>query len=288
MTRMLDLTLLRTFVAVADQGSMTTAANMLHLTQGAVSQHVRRLEDYFGASLFERVRGGLLLTVEGERLLGKARTMLMLNEEIWRDVAGSVLTGRLRLGAPADLIGASLTPALKAFSAAYPQVELSLVCAASPDLKMAMDNGEVDIAVIEERVGQETGECLAMDRLVWVGARGGQAHSRRPLPVSMVERVCAFRSVVFEALQASGLRWQSKFETSSNEATLAAVRADLAVSAWLTATVPPDLAILSDAGLPELASFSVTLHIGGKSSPPAAREMANAIRSTCFQFRLAS
>lgn len=62
MMHMLDLVLIRTFVMVADRSSMTAAANALNLTQGAVSQHVRRLEDQLGSALFERSRGGLLLT----------------------------------------------------------------------------------------------------------------------------------------------------------------------------------------------------------------------------------
>lgn len=287
MMHMLDLVLIRTFVMVADRSSMTAAANALNLTQGAVSQHVRRLEDQLGSALFERSRGGLLLTSLGERLLGRARSMLALNDEIWREIVGTTIRGRLRLGVPADLIGTSVAPALKAFAENHPQVELSLVCASSSDLTAAIGSGELDLAVIEERRGSETGETLAVDRLVWVGAKGGRACRQRPLPVSMVERVCVFRSVVFEALEKSGLPWRSSFETGSNEATLTAVRADMAVSAWLVSTVPSDLIILTDAGLPELASFSITLHFSGQTVSPATIEMARAIRENCFRYRLA-
>ena len=59
MARNLDVSLVRTFVAVAERASMTAAANALHLTQGAVSQQVKRLEDALGRSLFERDRRGL-------------------------------------------------------------------------------------------------------------------------------------------------------------------------------------------------------------------------------------
>ena len=69
----LDTALIRSFVTVAETSSMTAAANALHLTQGAVSQQIKRLENAFGCALFERDRRGLTLTNAGERLLGKAR-----------------------------------------------------------------------------------------------------------------------------------------------------------------------------------------------------------------------
>ncbi|GBQ36019.1 LysR family transcriptional regulator [Gluconacetobacter azotocaptans] len=288
MARTLDLALIRTFVTVADHDSMTIAANALHLTQGAVSQHVRRLEDQLGGALFERTRGGLILTVLGERLLGKARYLLALNDDIWEDLEGHAIKGKLRLGVPPDLIGTSIAPALKAFSDAHPHVELSLVCSASPELKVALAKGELDLAVIEEPAGHETGECLTVDRLVWVGARGGQAYRRRPLPISMVARTCAFRPVILEALRKSGLTWRSAFEAGSIEATATTVRADLAVTAWLSSTIPADLTILSDAGLPDLSSFAITLHLSAKSISSAATEMARALRATFSQFRQAA
>ena len=76
MPRNLDTSLLRAFVAVAETAGMTSAANVLHLTQAAVSQQIKRLEETFGCELFERDRKGLRLTAAGERLLGRAKRML--------------------------------------------------------------------------------------------------------------------------------------------------------------------------------------------------------------------
>ncbi len=288
MARTLDLTLIRTFVTVADHGSMTIAANALHLTQGAVSQHVRRLEDQLGGALFKRTRGGLVLAALGERLLGKARHLLALNDEICADLGGQAITGKLRLGVPPDLIGTSITPALKKFSEAHPRVELSLVCSASPELKTALAKGELDLAIIEEPAGHETGECLTVDRLTWVGAPAGQAYRRRPLPISMVAHTCAFRPAVLEALRRSGLTWRSAFEAGSIEATATTVRADLAVTVWLSSTIPGDLMPLHDAGLPDLSPFAITLHLSARSTSPAATEMARALRATFSQLRQAT
>ncbi|MES0091424.1 LysR family transcriptional regulator [Mesorhizobium sp. M0030] len=279
MIRNLDTALIRTFVTVADKASMTAAANALHLTQGAVSQQIKRLEEALGCSLFERDRRGLRLTRPGERLFGKGKRLLGLNDEIWAEMAGTEVAGQVRLGVPYDLVGTLLAPVLKAYAETYPQVEISLLCAASPDLAAALAAGTIDLAVIEERVGPSAGECLAIDRLVWVGAKGGVARAKRPLPVSIVADTCAFRPVVLSALNEHGLEWRTVFENGNIDATTATVRSDLAVTAWLASTVPADLDILAfDAGLPPLPNFSINLHLPRFGAAPAAQEFARYIR----------
>lgn len=279
MIRNLDTALIRTFVTVAEKASMTAAANALNLTQGAVSQQVKRLEDVLGCNLFERDRRGLRLTRSGERLFGKGKRLLALNDEIWAEMAGSAVTGKVRLGVPYDLVGTLLAPVLKAYAEAYPQVEISLHCAASPELAAALAAGTIDLAVIEERVGPSAGECLAVDRLVWVGARGGVAHRKRPLPVSMVADTCAFRPAVLSVLNEHGLEWRTVFENGNIDATTATVRFDLAVTTWLASTVPTDLDILpSGPDLPALPNFAINLHLPKLAVAPAALEFARYIR----------
>ncbi len=277
MKRNLDVGLLRTFAAVADRHSMTAAADALHLTQGAVSQRIARLEDFAGGPLLDRDRRGLPLTPSGERLLGKARRLLALNDEIWTDINGGAVDGPVRLGVPPDLVASCLGPVLKTFAEAHPQVELSLTVGASSELTDGLAAGRLDLAVIEEPVAVASGECLMVDRLVWVGAKGGTAFARTPLPLSMVAERCAFRPAVTAAL--SGRRTRIVFETGGLDATLAAVRMDLAISAWLAATIPPDLAVLPpEAGLPDLPVFAVTLHGPDRPASLASAELARHVR----------
>ncbi|KGT86085.1 LysR family transcriptional regulator [Erwinia typographi] len=278
MIRNLDITLLRTFVAVADHGSMTVGGNALHLTQSAVSQQIARLEALSGV-LFFREKRILRLTPGGERLLGKARHLITLNDELWAEMTEGPLEGVIRLGAPYDLVGAWLPPALKNFAAAHSQVDLQLICMSSPELLAATAAGTLDLALVEEPPGKSAGECLSVDRLVWVGAKGGAAFLKRPLPVSMVAETCAFRSVVLQALRKKETTWQTLFESGSIDATLAMVRSDLAVSVLLASTIPGDLTILPfDENLPELPLFSVNLyHVKGQRSR-ASNELAQQLR----------
>ena len=76
---LLDIDQLRTFVAIADTGSFTRAAEIVHKTQSAVSMQMKRLEDRVGKAIFERDGRLSKLTDEGERLLDYARRIVRLN-----------------------------------------------------------------------------------------------------------------------------------------------------------------------------------------------------------------
>lgn len=280
MTRNLDLDLIRTFVAVADSGSMTVAANLLHMTQGAVSQQIKRLEDLLDCLLFVRKARKLDLSREGEQFLVKARRLLKLNDEIWNDMTAQPLRGALRVGVPYDLV-TPLVPAMKAFAEAHPHVDVSLVCAASPRLSEAVDDGQVDVSLIEYLADEAVGEVVRVEPLVWVAGRGSDAWQKRPLPLSMVDERCAFRPVVLGALADAGIAWRTVFESGNIEATAATVRAGLAITAWLVSTVPADLETLAPhaVGLPVLPPFAICLRLPA-SVEPAALEFARYVRES--------
>ncbi|MEM5447885.1 LysR substrate-binding domain-containing protein [Paraburkholderia guartelaensis] len=280
MSRNLDLDLIRTFVAVADSGSMTVAANLLHMTQGAVSQQVKRLEDVLDCLLFVRKTRKLELSRHGESFLVKARQLLQLNDEIWADMTGRSLRGSLRVGVPYDLV-TPLAPAMKAFADAHPQVEISLVCAASPELSEAVHSGRVDISLVEYVESEAEGEVVRIEPLVWVKGRGSDAWQKRPLPLSMVDERCAFRPVVLGALAEEGIAWRTVFESGNIEATAATVRAGLAITTWLASTVPADLETLAPqaTGLPALPPFAICLRLPA-TVQPAAQEFARHVRES--------
>ncbi|NWC95209.1 MULTISPECIES: LysR family transcriptional regulator [unclassified Pseudomonas] len=274
----LDLVLLRSFVVVAEQRSMTVAAQHLHVSQGAVSQQIRRLEEVLGGTLFVRDRRGMRLAPLGERLFTKAQQMLALNQQIWADVKGSALQGRVRLGVPYDLAGEWIAPILKAFVEANGQVDLSLTCGSSLELKTGVGNGSLDLAIIEEAAAGASGECLSIDRLVWVGAKGGTAFLNTPLAISLVAETCAFRESVITALQGQDRQWKMVFDNGNLETTRAMVGSDLAVSVWLKSAVPPGLDVVpAQAQLPELPPFAISLLRSKGTASAAAVELVRHI-----------
>lgn len=277
MPRNLDVGLLRTLIAVADCGSMSTAASRLHMTQGAISQRIKRLETATGQVLMQRDQLGARLTPAGERLLASARQLVDLNDAILATLTPA-LSGRVRLGVPHDLIGTHLPPMLHQFAQRHPDIDVALVAGSSTELRRAWEAHKVDLALIEEPAGAHVGpgELLSLEQPVWVGAAGGRAWSRRPLPVCLVSDTCVFRQPVDAALRQAGIAARTVIDYASMEATTATVQADLAVSAWLASTVPATLDILgNDSGLPPLPPYAIMLLAG---DAPATQAMAACLR----------
>ncbi|ANG98754.1 hypothetical protein A8A54_19325 [Brucella pseudogrignonensis] len=270
----IDISLLRAFAAAADRGTMTAGARALNLTQGAISQKIARLEALAGQRLLTRERQRLRLTPEGERLLGKVRLMLELNDDLWAQMNGGRPGGIVRLGLPVDLISSLFAPILRRFTESFPAIELKLYCGATGDLEKGLADGRFDVVVLEQLATQVgDADCLLTDSLVWVGMPGGAAHLRHPLPLSLVSGTCCFRPEILAALRKSGRDAKTVFEDGGFEATMAVVRMDMAISAWLASTVPDDLHILdAQAGLPELPFYAVTLHSGSAATPSRATD----------------
>jgi DNA-binding transcriptional LysR family regulator len=272
----LDVSLLRAFVAVVDAGGMTAAAGSLNLTQAAVSQQIKRLEETVGEPLVTRNRRGMELTPAGERLFGRAKRLLALNDEIWTEMTTPVYEGEVRLGIPSDIITTYLPTFLKEFTRRYPRVQISLHSGSSAALRAKLAAGKVDVVLATEMACDQGGENLVMDRLVWVGARGGEAAWQR---VSIGCSDCAFRTPIREALQKAGIEWRSVSEVTNTSAQVATVAADIAVMAWMASTVPANLDVLGpETGLPLLPPFLVNLYLPGGGGDHIIQEMARAIR----------
>jgi len=268
--RNLDIQRLRTFVTVVDTGSMTRAAAVLHQTQGAVSQQIRKLESELGEPLLVRSRQGLSVTEPGERLCVKARRLLALNDTIWCEMTTPRCVGRVTFGIPMDLAGERrIASALRSFASNYPDVEVNLHCASSQQLKRAVKERKLDVAILEEFSRDQLGEKLVTDRLSWIGAPGGNAIERDPLPLSLGGDACIFRPRVLEALEVAGRRWKSVYESGYLEASLAVIRTDLAVGAVLSSRRPDDVACLGES-LPTLPEIAITLYASGNGAEPAA------------------
>ncbi|MEB3187922.1 MAG: LysR substrate-binding domain-containing protein [bacterium] len=150
--RDLNLDHLRTFTIVADVSSFTRAAHLIHLTQSAVSQQMRELENRLGVSLFERRGRHLVLSPAGEALKPLAVRVMGNIREIESELAPfkGKAQGLLNLGATSTP-GIYLLPyALDAYSQAFPNVKVSLRVAERSALVQGLSNGELDLVVMDE------------------------------------------------------------------------------------------------------------------------------------------
>ena len=156
----MNLEQLRGFVAVAEIGHFTRAAEMLHVAQPSLSRQIATLEQEVGGELFHRARGNITLTAAGETLLPRARRMLADADAIrveMGELAG-LQRGRVRLGATPTLCVGLVAEAMSAFHPAHPGIGLQLTEAGSRLLIERLTAGELDMALITLSEGLAAGE----------------------------------------------------------------------------------------------------------------------------------
>jgi DNA-binding transcriptional LysR family regulator len=257
---------------------MTTAARVVNLSQGAVSQQIRRLETLFRMNLFDRAADAARLTRDGEKLIAQAHRLIALNDDVLEQMQQADFSGEVRLGVPHDVVGQLMPPILRRFSQEHPNVLVTLVSETTHSLRAALGERKVDLALMTESESGKRDQLLLTDRLVWVGSKGGDAWRRRPLAVALGQEGCAFRALVIKALTKSGIEWRPICQVGSLEPVFATLEADIAVAPFLFHTVPDRVEALPDGCLPPLPEFYINLRLPPKGVTKVASELARHIR----------
>ncbi len=261
---LLDMDILRTFVAIAETGSFTRAAQQVFRTPSAVSMQIKRLEDMLGRAMFVREPRQIHLTPEGETMLGYARQFLELNDEAVGQFLSPQVGGTVRLGTPDDLGTRILPTVLSQFSRNYPAVQVNVRVGRSPDLMRRLDIGELDIALLIAEAGERPhalAEPIYREALVWAGREGGVAMQRTPLPLAVADRGCAWRRMALAALNRSGQRYRIAYTCEHTGAQEAAILQDIAVTPFPRGLVHSPLRVIEEeeAGLGPLGDYEVLL-----------------------------
>jgi DNA-binding transcriptional LysR family regulator len=179
----MDLNHLRSFVAVAKFGHLTRASESLHLSQPALSSHIKTLEEQFGVTLFERTPSGMTLTPSGRRLLGEAEQIIGAVRHLAhsaQDLRGQP-TGHLKIGTvlnPATLrVGETISRALER----YPQIELELYQAMSSEVLARIRSGTLDAGFYFGPVPESDIDSIALRDILY----------RVTLPASRADELAA-------------------------------------------------------------------------------------------------
>jgi DNA-binding transcriptional LysR family regulator len=280
MGRNLDLTALRSFVAVADRGGVTRAAGALNLTQSAVSMQLKRLEEALDVSLLDRTGRGVSLTSSGEQLLSYARRMLAMNDEVVDRLTAHDYGGEIKIGVPHDIVYPYVPEILRRFNAAFPRVRVNLVSSYSRQLLDEFARGEYALILTTEQGHGEGAEVLSEMALTWIGAQGGTCWRQRPLRFSS-GRQCMFRAAGIRAMERCAISWEMAVESDSDRTIEATVRADLAVSLMLEGTEPPFLERIAHNGaLPELPTYSINLYVSDLTRGRAEDALVELVRDS--------
>ncbi|MEM6375013.1 MAG: LysR family transcriptional regulator [Pseudomonadota bacterium] len=276
--RNLDMTTLRSFLAVAEQGGVTRAAQVLNLTQSAVSMQLKRLEETLGIALLDRTNRRIALSPAGDQLLTYARRIVDLNDEAVGRLSDELFEGEIVLGVPHDIVYPVIPRVLKTFNSTYPRMNVSLKSSSTVKLKEALGRGDVHMILTTESDLEPGGETLTEMPLRWTGAIGGQAWKKRPLRLGFCT-FCIFRTTVMRRLDAAGIPWELAIESDEDRSVEALISADLAVGALLEPTVPPHQEVITTGGaLPDLGTQKVNLY-GAKGRDETAAYLAHLLRT---------
>ncbi|MBI1619160.1 LysR family transcriptional regulator [Aquamicrobium zhengzhouense] len=283
---LLDLDVLRTFVAIAETGSFTRAASAVFRTPSAVSMQIKKLEEILGVAVFTRDPRTVSLTNEGEMLMGYARRLLALNREAVSKFILPDISGVVRVGSPDDYGERVLPNVLRRFAQTHPSVAVDVTIDMSSQLLRRMAERQLDITLFTVcREIPLDAEVLLTEPVVWGGARGGTAHLRDPLPVSLWEEGCVWRADALEALSKGGRDYRIAYMSAHTAGQRAAILSDLAVAPLPRSFTGDDIVALGpNEGLPKLSNYHLAMRVAPEASAPV-RAAADHIRATFEAFR---
>lgn len=280
--QVLDLPLLKTFVMVVEDRSLTKVAARIGRTQPAVSLQLRRLESLLGKRIFAANLRALRLTQDGEKLLEYARRILALHDDAIADLTSPSLEGRVLLGCPDLYAGFLLPPILSGFRKSFPNVEVTVRCALSSQLADEMSEEKLDLAIATDMPGVRptTGvkTALGKETLAWFGAAGGSAYREDPLPLAMLPEGNLYRDRALSALRARRRDMRIACISESIAGLHAMTAADNAVTVLSARVSLPGVRLLGPRdGLPPLRGVDLVLWQRRPGLSDAAQRLARHI-----------
>src|SRR5260221_8276420 len=281
----INLDLIRCFLTVVESGGFTQASKRLHVTQSGITLKIKRLEENLKCKLFKRTVKPLELSAEGEVVLGYARRLLDLNEEMVQRVARPKKDNGLRLGV-VDHFGPQLLPQwLAEVKKRFPKVKIFSDLGMTQDLLKDLEDDNYDLVIAsagytamgEYKLAPSIQETLLQkERMLWVKARKSKINpATDPLPLVMFSSKCRFRPIALEALQKAGRTYEMVFVGGNLNAIQTGVEADLGLSVLSPLSVSQGMVVLgNDSGLPKLPSADLAIYSRKKPTHPIAPRLA--------------
>ena len=256
----LDIDLLKTFIAIADLGNFTRAAEEVNKTQSAVSMQMKRLEDVLQRAMFMRDGRQNRLTGDGERLLEYARRITRLNDEVVATFTRPELTGIVRLGTPDDYADRLLPEILARFSRTHPLVQVDVECLGSTELADRTRQNMLDLSVITCTKKTDAQQIMRSEPLVWVTSTRHSAQELDPLPIALSHSGCIWRQMALDAIEATGRNYRIAYASANSNAVAAAVMSGLAIAAIPEIVMRPGMRLLTpEEGFPVIGEFEIGL-----------------------------
>jgi LysR family transcriptional regulator, low CO2-responsive transcriptional regulator len=250
----MDTRLLKMFCAVAENGSLGSAAGKLHLTPSAISHGIKGLEGQLGCRLFERAGKRMLLNQAGEQLLVQVRPALAALQAAGESLQqlGKWGRSRLRVGASASVCQHLLPGVICELKRTHAQVELRVESGDTPELVEMLRSNKIDLGLglALEKKSELEARAIFRDELMFVFAPGhpwaaGGPISREELrkqPLILYQRSSISTRLVDDFFRGLDLVPSAVMEIGSIEAIIELVKLNLGVSVLAPWTVDKELA----------------------------------------------
>jgi DNA-binding transcriptional LysR family regulator len=266
-------------VSVVDAGGFTAAGERVHRSQSTVSQQIRKLEESLECALFVREGRQILLTEDGERLLGYARRMLALSTEVREAVSGRKRVDVIRLGIPDDFAPDTLTAVVSEFARTRPGVRLSVRCDLTASLVRGLERGDLDVALVKREPGGGGALATWPESLHWICSPALDLAAAEPVPLVAFPQGCIYRNRAIHALEAAGRHWRVAYESPNLMGLQAALTGGLGVALLERRCIGPGHRVV-DAGLPGVPPTELALCVADGAREPV-RRLAMTIQDFC-------
>jgi DNA-binding transcriptional LysR family regulator len=236
-----DLAQLRTFVAVAESGSVSAGAERVFLSQSSVSEQLKKLEERAGQPLFIRSKQGVSATPAGGRLLDHARRIIAMSEAAFDDLQGRSLDGELRIAITDYYRPHDIARILKTFSEQYPRLKLHVTVQPSAVIdSQAGDDASFDIGLslrlvtdparaINRRTGAQ-GTVVRREKLLWVSAADAAPRPASPYSLVLLPSSCQLQRFVVKLLDEHKVPYVVSHSASGVAGLQLALKAGLGIS----------------------------------------------------------
>jgi len=263
----IDTLLLRSFIAIAETGSFSRAAEIVGRSQSAVSLQIKKLEDGLKCKLFNRRNRDIALTDQGEIFLGYARRLIELQCEAFSRLNEPDVQGEITFGVPEDFATHYLSDILASFAKHHPHVQLHVTCDLTLNLMQGFQKGDLEIVLVKrDPESVKGGTKVWREPLIWAAAQ--HYHMKDPIPLILSPQPCIYRARALSALDRMRKPWQIAYTSPSLAGTIAAVKAGLGVTVLPANMVPQGLVPLRGSfKLPPLADSEIAVFKQERLSP---------------------
>lgn len=159
---MIELRLLKYFLEAAHEGSITRAADKLHITQPSLSRQIAGLEEELGKKLYIRTNYGIRLTEEGFLLKKRAEEMTELEDKIISELSGDEIHGTVYIGAGETAGIKRIAGVLKEIRSKYPGINYRMISGDAEDVSDKLDRGLIDFGLFVGKVNLKKYDCIAL------------------------------------------------------------------------------------------------------------------------------